>query len=258
MSQDETAPSPEPDELAKEIEHEEGPEHASFLETTTAPWGSRPDADGPVIVWADPFEESTSAGGPELAAGPEAYADLHTDDPTVLEKLPTAPSTAEALDALRRELNGRLDSLASSFEREVRAESSREKVVDRLHAELQEYKNDFLLSTLRPVFIDLIQLHDDMGKVLQAPSSPEEARVLGLLEGYRQGIEDVLYRQGVEPFRVEGDDLFDPRRQRALSTTPTDDPALNKRLAARLRPGFRAGERVIRPELVAVYALRRN
>ena len=51
------------------------------------------------------------------------------------------------------------------FEREIRAEATREKVVDRLHAELQEYKQDLLLNILRPVFIDLIQLHDDIGKV---------------------------------------------------------------------------------------------
>ncbi len=74
------------------------------------------------------------------------------------------------------------------------------------------------------------------------------------MRGFQQGIEDILYRQGVEPFALEGD-AFDPRRQRALSTVPTDDPDRNKRVAARLRKGFQAGDKVIRPEMVTVYSV---
>jgi molecular chaperone GrpE len=168
----------------------------------------------------------------------------------------------EAIEKLGARLEWRLDELQTLFHREIRAESTREKVVDRLHAELQEYKQDLLLSTLRPVFIDLIQLHDDIGKVAVAPEVPEgdgpsdAQRLVGLMQGFQQGIEDILYRQGVEPFQVEGG-AFDPRRQRAVATVATDDPALNKTVAARLRKGFRAGERVIRPEIVSVYAVRK-
>ena len=90
----------------------------------------------------------------------------------------------------------------------------------------------------------------------QSDPSEESARLLDLMGGFQQGIEDILYRQGVEPF-THDDDAFDPRRQRALSTVPTDDADQVKRVAARLRKGFRAGEKVIRPEIVSVYALRR-
>ena len=34
----------------------------------------------------------------------------------------------------------------------------------------------------------------------------------------------------------------------------TDDPDLNKRVAARLRKGFQSGDKVIRPEMVTVYS----
>ena len=74
-------------------------------------------------------------------------------------------------------------------------------MVDRLHAELQEYKQGLFLNILRPVFVDLIQLHDDMGKMVAAQPEPEGevAKLLGLIQGFQQGIEDILYRQGVEP-----------------------------------------------------------
>jgi molecular chaperone GrpE len=196
------------------------------------------------------------------------------------ERLPGEPEPDPVLEAVERvarigeRVERKLADLEGRFDREVRAEATREKVVDRLHSELQEYKQGLLLSAMRPVFVDLIQLHDDIGKVAAAPGEGEGAaegegenateseaaavarRYVALLKGFQQGIEDVLYRQGVEPFQTEGD-AFDPRQQRAIATAPTEDPALNKTVAARHRKGFRAGDRVIRPEVVSVYALKR-
>ncbi|WZO98007.1 nucleotide exchange factor GrpE [Isosphaeraceae bacterium EP7] len=184
----------------------------------------------------------------------EASIAVVPDLPAVAAQIPENPAIRE----LGESLTGRLDKLQSLFEREVRAEATRERVVDRLHAELQEYKNDLLLKVLRPVFVDLIQLHDDIGKIAEAQpdgQGPEVARLLGLMRGFQQGIEDILYRQGVEPFEVDGDE-FDPRRQRAVATTATDDPGLNRRVASRHRRGFKSEDRMIRPEVVSVFAHR--
>lgn len=172
-----------------------------------------------------------------------------------------ARETREALDRLAESLNQRLAGLQTQFDREVRAEATRERIVDRLHAELQEYKQDLLLKIQRPIFVDLIQLHDDIGKMARATGDESDERgaaFRGTLESIQVAIEDVLYRQGVEPFRGEGEgegEAFDPRRQRALTTVPTDREELAKTIAERLRPGFQAGDKVIRPELVSVYTL---
>src|SRR4051812_8374503 len=132
-----------------------------------------------------------------------------------------------AVQGLGEQLSRRLDALRTMFDRELRAESTRERVIDRLHAELQEYKQDLLLKVQRPIFIDLIQLHDDIGKMIGAPPGPAEAErpaaLQSLLQSIQIAIEDILYRQGVEPFAREGND-FDPRTQRAASTVATDDP----------------------------------
>jgi len=161
-----------------------------------------------------------------------------------------------AVDRLGDRIDQRLSGLQAQFDREVRAEASRERVVDRLHAELQEYKQDLLLKVQRPIFVDLIQLHDDVGKMAEAQADDDGAKaVRGMLESIQTAVEDILYRQGVEPFRNEGE-AFDPRRQRAITTAPTDDPALAKTIAQSLRPGFQAGDKVIRPEIVTVYTLK--
>jgi molecular chaperone GrpE len=196
-----------------------------------------------------------------------AYDSIATDDELALreqgraERAPdlSAERVLESIGALGESLRKRLDGLQTLFDREIRAEATREKVVDRLHAELQQYKQDMLLNILRPMFVDLIQLHDDIGKMIAAEEGNEGAvrRLLETMAGFQQGIEDILYRQGVEPFRQE-DNAFDPRRQRAVATTPTDDPALNKTIAVRHRKGFVAGEKVIRPEIVTVYSLTKS
>jgi molecular chaperone GrpE len=171
-----------------------------------------------------------------------------------------AAALVDAIGGLSGQLSRRIDALQTTFERELRAEATRERVVDRLHAELQEYKQDFLLKVQRPIFIDLIQLHDDIGKMVDARTKPpgvgdQTPDLRALLEPIQTAIEDILYRQGVEPFAVEGTE-FDPRRQRAISTQATDDPALNKHVAARVRKGFCSGDKLIRPEIVTVFTFR--
>jgi molecular chaperone GrpE len=216
--------------------------------------------EGPALVDvalvgpAAAYESIDTIGGMPLDGVDLGEESLTTQADSLVSVNDARSPVLDAIGRLGMELGGKLDRLQGVVERELRAESSREKVVDRLHAELQEYKNDLILKIARPIFIDLIQLHDDMGKMADSLGDDQAA---GLLKEFQQGIEDVLYRQGVEPFRGEGEG-FDPRRQRAVSTVGIEDPERNKSIAARLRPGFAIGEKVIRPELVSVYALRRT
>jgi len=228
-----------------------------------------PDDLGPVETEV-PVEPSPSGPAPERQEALfEEIADELAEREALLaateegEPIASAPSIADfaletraALESMSEALNQRLAGLQAQFDREVRAEATRERIVDRLHAELQEYKQDLLLRVQRPIFIDLIQLHDDIGKMARALGDERGAAFRGTLESIQVAIEDVLYRQGVEPFRGEGD-AFDPRRQRALTTVATDREDLAKTIAERLRPGFQAGDKVIRPELVSVYTLAR-
>ncbi len=197
---------------------------------------------------------------------PPAYQSIDTEEGVPLDGAipeaapePATPVSHESLAAFSESISSKLESLKSQFDREVRAEAAREKILDRLHAELQEYKNGLLLGIMRPVFVDLIQLHDDIGKMIDAttPSDGEVSRLIKVMRGFQQGVIDILYRQGVEPYQVEGD-VFDPRRQRAIATLTIEDAELNKRVAARHRPGFLADHKVIRPEVVTVYSVKRQ
>ena len=213
---------------------------------------SDPDADYESLL-----EEAAAVEREAPAASAEASAP--TPVRPAAPMVDSAGAILQAISGLGNQLEQRLIGLQTLFDREIRAEATRERIVDRLHAELQDYKQDLLLKVQRPIFVDLIQLHDDIGKMIDAQSNDDADRSAGvrdLLGSIRTGIEDILYRQGVEPFTAEGDE-FDPRRQRAVTTVPTEEPERNKTIADRLRPGFQSGDRIIRPEIVAVYTLKK-
>jgi molecular chaperone GrpE len=214
-----------------------------------------PAIDGPRPALCEDSEPDVIAGVFGDGAGrPEPAADQPASESDV------RPILLDPFTSLGDQVFNRLDAIQALLEREARAEATRERVIDRLHAELQEYKQDLLLKVQRPIFVDLIQLHDDIGKMIEArPIGDDEpgrtAAVRGILESIQVAIEDILYRQGVEPFTAPGDG-FDPRRQRAVATVPTDEIDRNKTVAGRLRKGFQSGEKLIRPEIVSVYTFR--
>jgi molecular chaperone GrpE len=213
----------------------------------------KPRSDGPL----DASAVEQDGGGSSTSLDQEAP--IRDESPAVTQSQEFGPRVLAAISQLNQSMEERLSTLETLFDREVRAEATRERILDRLHAELQEYKHDLLLKVQRPIFIDLIQLHDDLGKMMEAQpmDDPQRAEVIrGCLDSVRTAIEDILYRQGVEPFRNDGSE-FDPRRQRAVSTLPTEVPEWSKTIAARIRPGFQAGDKLIRPEIVSVYTLRK-
>ncbi len=102
----------------------------------------------------------------------------------------------------------------------------------------------------------MIQLIDSISRSLKAleetePTEDNYLKLLVLFEGIRTDLQDMLYRQGVDPYETPGDDVS-VQRQKILSTIPTGDPALDKRWRA---PFPRAGKRTAdhRPEIINAY-----
>ncbi|HZW31043.1 MAG TPA: nucleotide exchange factor GrpE, partial [Isosphaeraceae bacterium] len=133
------------------------------------PVDAAPEPESPVEDPASPGEWPTSGDEPELAVieglavAESAVAPAAGPAATPPAGAGSAEATSRLVDAVRElkdQVTRRLDAVQTILERELRAEAARERVVDRLHAELQEYKQDLLLRVQRPIFLDLIQLHD--------------------------------------------------------------------------------------------------
>lgn len=149
-----------------------------------------------------------------------------------------------------------MEFLQLSFEAKVRDDANRQAVIDRLHAALEEAKADQVWKITRPILADLVMIRDALAKAIQTHTPPEGQDIpslVVLLAEIRQDIEDTFFRHGVEAYTCPGE-RFDPRRQKAVRTPPAPTPEDVGRVTDRLAPGFAAGDRILRPELVTVYA----
>jgi molecular chaperone GrpE (heat shock protein) len=153
---------------------------------------------------------------------------------------------AEPADLLLEHMRG----LQAAFDAKIRYDEVRERLVESMSEELAAHRQGLFQMQLRPLLHDLIQMHDDLTKMSESPDSPPETvHALGL---FRDTVEQALARYGVERYTVDGDTV-DRARQKVISVVDTPDPAVDRQLARRLRPGFTWNGKVLRPEWVSAY-----
>jgi molecular chaperone GrpE (heat shock protein) len=96
-------------------------------------------------------------------------------------------------------------------------------------------------------------MHDDLTQLLAGGDGEgADGAPTGALASFWDSVMETLHRNGVTSFTIDGDTV-DRARQRVIRVIDTVDPALDRRVADRLRPGFELDGRVLRPEWVAVY-----
>jgi molecular chaperone GrpE len=163
------------------------------------------------------------------------------------------PGVNEILQAMLRLLE-EMQHLRRDFDTKVKYDESKERQIALLHDELQ-HRDDLHFRILRPIFMDLIALYDDISKMLDDHQAGEDGAANQWLKNVQsvQGtIEEILRQNGAEAFHVAGT-AVNSERQRVVKAIPTDDPALDKQVARRLRKGFLYETKVLRPEWVEVY-----
>ena len=173
---------------------------------------------------------------------PEETKDKYTDS-SIADEPVTVSSERKGSDlaALREEMAG----LRRDFQSKVMYDAGKQRQLDTLHEELETYRRGFHFQLLRPVFTDLVALRNDMERVAVGLANGEQNRGTAQeLTQFCDQIDEILRRNGVERFTVQGDE-FDAKRQRVVATIDTVDPALDKRVAERLRPGYMYEERIV-------------
>jgi len=154
------------------------------------------------------------------------------------------------------EIKLKLDDLASGFESKIKYDEHKNKIIDDLHQALQEYREGLIKKYLHRIVIDVIKIVDDMRKFAahydNQPHTEETDNFLQYMENITSDMEDLFSWEGVVPFTCEGD-VFDPTRQRIVDKVETDDPAKDKTIAQRLRPGYEWDGKVIRPEMISAF-----
>jgi molecular chaperone GrpE len=147
--------------------------------------------------------------------------------------------------------------LNQQFDAKFRHDAHKERIIDNLHNELQEYKSAFFSRHQHAMTMDMIKVIDDVRKFAAhhraLPSEKRDAeKLLDYLEQIPSDLEDLFALRGITAFQEPSFHL-DPTRQRITHKIATADPLQDKTVAASLRPGYECEGRVIRPEMVAVY-----
>jgi|GEM_PF-1789752 len=167
------------------------------------------------------------------------------------------------IDQKLADIAKQLSDLRKEFQVKIKTDAHKEKVIDNLHKELQQYKNNHLKKYLLPTIMDLIQFIDGMRKItdyltvqrLEDNDPQPLTKLIKLLKSIPPDLEDICCRQGITPFKCN-DITFDPGRQRILKKIKTEDREKDKTVAESLRPGYVWDGEVIRPEMVSVYIYR--
>lgn len=178
----------------------------------------RPDGD-PV----DDAQEDAGAG-----AGPPAPALDERDDRLAAQ--------AARIDELTRAYAALLEDNKAFRQR---LERERERVIEAERAEVAQA---------------LLEATDDLERALSAVGGEAQGEMGSLVEGVRLSL-GVLHRRiaklGAQRIQVVGQP-FDPHVAEAIDAVPVADAALDGFVLQEISPGYRIGERVLRPARVRV------
>jgi molecular chaperone GrpE (heat shock protein) len=193
----------------------------------------------------------------ELGLSDEALVKLESDAQSGTIQIHEAEETNRLLMMKIEEIQQQLDRLHEEFQGKLKYDAHKDKIIDHLHQELQEYKNDIVKKHVQSLITDLIKVIDDARKFAEhyrtkEPSSADMTKLLDFLDNIPSDLEDILHWQGIKAFTGSGS-AFDPCRQRVLKKIETQDRSKDKTVAESLRPGYEWDGKVVRPEMVSVY-----
>lgn len=219
-------------------------------------------------VW-DQYINDPGSGNMENTAEPARLPDHLTVSDAMLsdEDFPAGAMIPDQEDGLFDSSGLKLDEILSElrqirkdFDEKIKTDAQKDKIIDELHKELQSHKNEFMKKYMEFMVMDVIQFTDSMRKLVhfyrdQEISSIDSQKLMGILQGLPSDLEDLCARQGVNAFTCE-EDIFVPARQRVLKRIETAEAAKDKMIAEHVHPGYEWDGKVIRPELVTVYAFK--
>lgn len=157
------------------------------------------------------------------------------------------------LDAVQQALA----TLQQAFDDKIAEDTHKNDLFDNMHRELVRYQNGALDKIVDTIALDIIQLVDSTkGHVRvyekKEPTEENYKKLLRIIKGIAEDLEDILYRQNIESYRVPGHEV-DVRRQKIIQTIPTDDKARDNLVAVRVADGYMEGDKILRPERIKIF-----
>jgi molecular chaperone GrpE len=193
-----------------------------------------------------PYDDgSQPAGGPAHEVQREPVTAAPADPPACQE-----PGDPQLL-----RIEAALTAIARQMELDTERAAFRERVIDRLHADVERLRAAERSGVLRPVVTDLCRLRNDlMRQAATLPADMTAADAARLLGSFADVVEDALERCGVGVLPTAVGVQFTPGSQQVVETVAVDEPALDGTVEAVVQDGYIEldGGRVVLPARVAL------
>lgn len=187
----------------------------------------------------------------------EESNDIQDKTEKLLEEEESTPTKEDfdLNDSVKR-MEEKLETLTELFEKRIQYTDHEEKTLDRMHKELQIYKNDLYTQLISPVLQDIIQVRDSITRMtdfyLQKPEG-EQAIPNQTFSMYAVDLQDILEKHNVEVYQSNTGDKYTPVRQKVLEKTKTNNEDLHGKISETLTCGYSYKGRILSPERVNVY-----
>lgn len=163
-----------------------------------------------------------------------------------------------------KEILMKLDALTLMFNEKIKVDQHKNTMFDNMHKELTQYKNGVNEKLLISVCMDIIQEIDSLYKMVEhykvlQEQGEDNSKIIAIYEDIIVDLQDVLYRQGVEPYSCPSDKP-DVNKQKIISIVKvnSDDESLHNTIAKRITLGYEKDGKVIRPERISIYQIERK
>ena len=177
---------------------------------------------------------------------------------TKKEAKPEASNKKVKKETVGTILSRQMSELKDLFNQKIANDKHKDQLFDKMHAELVKYQQGSIDKMVDDMAMDVILLSDNTKQVIDAykdsePTKENYIKLLNQFQGISDELEDILFRQGIEPYTVE-DDEFDPKKQRVIGKVTTDKKELNNKVASKGVVGYEKDNgQVLRRENVNIY-----
>lgn len=189
----------------------------------------------------------------ELNDKEEQQAPINADN---IEQIRDDASALTRIESLYDHLSEQISTMETLFAKRIMHTDYEDKVIDRMHDELQRYKEDLYSQLVRPILLDIIEVRDSIMKnaaTYLARAEGEQSIPNNVFSAYAFDLQDILEKNNVEIYRSNSGDLFVPLKQRVVKKEITEDESLHGKIAESLSDGYNFGGRVISSEKVSIY-----
>lgn len=160
-----------------------------------------------------------------------------------------------------QEINEKMDVMNDTISQKILNIDFEKNIVDKLHKELQDYKDDLYFQLIKPLIMDLINMRERMRRAVKHSSKETDEKKVEMLESYVEEIETILENNNIEIYETKKEkDDYKVKKQRIVKQIKTSDEKLHGKICNILTNGYIYTEKnkIIFPEKVEVYVYKNN